>query len=100
MLGKEGPCDQAERGNIAERANVKKRAPPQSVNQPETDESENQIGHANTNRLKQRSFCAQAGEFKDAGSEIQNRVDAGELVEEGNQDREQDRFLQAPGPEI
>src|ERR1700716_2736404 len=100
MTCKEGPGNETERGDVAERANIKKGAPAQAVNQPETDESENEVSHANADRLQQSSFCAEAGEFKDARSEVQNRVDARKLVEEGNQDGKQDRFLQTPGPEI
>src|SRR5271157_4443615 len=54
MLSKEGPGHQAERGNIAERANKQKRAPSQSVNQPESDKGKNKIGSADADRLQQR----------------------------------------------
>src|ERR1700732_3636191 len=100
MTCKEGPGDETKRGDVAERANIKKCTPAQAVNQPEADESENQIGHANSDRLQQSSFCGEAGQFKDAGSEVQNRIDAGKLVEESNQDGEQDRFAQTSGPEM
>src|ERR1039458_734390 len=50
-------------------------------------------------KLPDDACWVEAGQFKDARREIQNCVDAGELVEEGNQDGEQDRFLQPFGPE-
>src|SRR5580693_7393399 len=100
MVRKESPRDETERGNVAERANIKKSAPAQPVNQPEADKRENEIGNANANRLQQRGLCTEAGEFKDAGSKIQNRIDARHLIEERNQDGEQDRFAKAPSPEM
>ena len=39
-----------------------------------------------------------AGEFEDAGGEIEHRIDAGELVEERDQECQQDWHPQAPGP--
>ena len=100
MIGKKGPGDQAERNDVTERANIKQRAPAQPVNQPESDKSENQIGDADADGLQQRGFCAEAGQFKDAGREVQNRIDAGELVEEGDQDGEQNRLLKTRRPEM
>src|ERR1700682_161615 len=79
MTCKESPGNETERCDVAERANIKKGAPAESVNQPEADKSKNQIGHANTNGLQQGRFRTQARKFKDAGSKVQNRVDAGWL---------------------
>ncbi len=76
VTGKESPCDQAKRSNVADRADIKKSAPAQPVNQPESDKSENQIRDADADRLQQRGFRAEAGKFKDARREIQNRIDA------------------------
>src|ERR1019366_2156315 len=84
MLSKECPGNQAERANVAERANEKQRAAAQSVNQPEADKRKNEIGDADADRLQQRSLRSQAGQFKDPRSEIENRVDPGELVEKGD----------------
>src|SRR5271169_2012582 len=100
MFCKECPGDQTERSDIAEGADIKKGAPPEPVNQPEADESENQIGDANADGLQQCGLCAKAGEFKDAGSEVQNRIDARHLVEECNQDGEQDGLLKTSSPEM
>ena len=100
MICKKGPGDEAERGDVAERADIKKSAPAQPVNQPEADERENKIGDADADRLQQRGFCAEAGKFKNARREIQNRVDARHLIEERNQDGEQDRFAKTSRPEM
>src|SRR5579864_7683610 len=70
MLGKEGPCHEAKRSDVAERADIKKRAPAESVNQPQADKSKDEIGHANSDGLQQSSLCGKAREFKDAGREI------------------------------
>ncbi len=42
----------------------------------------------------------EAGHLEDARREVEHRVDAGELVEERDQDGEQDRHAQASGPEM
>ena len=48
VTGKESPCDQAKRSDVSDRADIKKSAPAQPVNQPESDKSENQIGEPNS----------------------------------------------------
>src|ERR1039457_1371981 len=100
MICKEGPGDETQRGNVAERADIEKSTPSQPVNQPEADKGENEIGDANPDGLQERGFCAEAGKFKYAGREVQNRIDARELVEEGNQNGEQDRFAKTSRPEM
>src|ERR1700686_3436397 len=100
MVGKERPGDQTKGGDIAERANVEERSPAQAVDQPEADKGENEIGDADPDGLQQSGFCAEAREFKDAGREVQNCVDAGHLVEECNQNSQQDGFTQTPRPEM
>src|SRR5579864_1796557 len=70
MLGKEGPCHEAERSDVAKRSDIKKRAPAQPVNQPQADKSKDEIGHANSDGLQQSGFCGKASEFEDAGREI------------------------------
>jgi hypothetical protein len=68
VAGKEGPCREAKRSDVAERADIKKSAPAQPVNQPESDKSENQIGDANADRLQQRGFCARPVSSKMRGA--------------------------------
>src|SRR5579863_10497896 len=51
MTCKESPRDQAERGDVAERTNIKKRATAQPVNQPEPDKRENEIGDSDADGL-------------------------------------------------
>ena len=94
MLSKESPGNQTERSDVAERSNKKKRATTQPVNEPEADKSEYEISDADADGLEQRCFRSQAGKFKYARREIENRIDAGELVEKRNQDGKQDRFAQ------
>ena len=98
--GKESPCHQAKRSDVADRADIKKSAPAEPVDQPESDESKNQIGNADADRLQQRGFRGEAGQFKDAWREIQNRIDARHLVEEGDQDGQQDWFAKTHRPEM
>src|SRR5438876_4501674 len=94
MLSKESPGNQTERSDVAERSNKKKRAATQPVNEPEADKSEHEISDADADGLEQRRFRSQPGKFKYARREIENRIDAGELVEKRNQDGKQDRFAQ------
>ena len=70
---------------------IQQRAPAQPVNEPQTDKSEDQIGHANADGLEQRGFLAQTGHLKNARRKIENGIDAGELVEERDEKGEQDR---------
>src|SRR5208337_2576807 len=100
MLSKKRPGHQSERADVAERANKKKRASSQSVNQPEANKGKNEIGNADADRLQQRRLCPEPSKFKDARSEVENRVDAGELIEERNQNGQQNRFAQTPCPEM
>src|SRR5579864_5126859 len=100
MLRKESPRSEAKRSDVTERANIKKSAPAESIDQPEPDEREYKIGDTDADRLQQRRLRAQAGQFKDARGEVQNCVDARELIEERDQDSEQDRFAETAGPEI
>src|ERR1022692_140813 len=99
MVRKESPCNQPERGDVAERANIKKSAPAQPVNQPEADKGENKIGDANADRLQQRGFSAKPGKFEYARREIQNRIDARHLIEKRNQDGEHDRLSKGHSPQ-
>src|ERR1700686_686308 len=100
MVRKEGPRDEAERSDIAKRADVQRGGPSQPVKQPESDKSENEIGDSDTDGLQKGGLCAQTCEFKDARCEVQNRIDAGKLIEEGDQDGEQDRFAKTHRPEM
>src|ERR1700722_15221287 len=100
MIGKERPRDQAQRDDVAERADIEKSAAAQPVNQPEADKSENEISDADADGLQQRSLCPETGKFKDARRKIQNGVDAGQLIEERNQDSEHDRLAQTRSPEM
>src|ERR1019366_4969662 len=100
MLCKKGPGDETERADVAERADKEKSATAQPVNQPEADKGENKVGDADSDGLQQRGFCTQPGKFKYARSEVKNRVDAGELVEECDEDGKQDRFAKTTCPEM
>src|ERR1700683_393047 len=100
MPGKEGPCHKSKRGDVAERANIKKRTPAQAVDQPESDKCENEIGKANANRLQQGGLRAETGKFKDARGEVQNRIDARHLIEECNQNGEENRFPKTRRPKM
>jgi len=100
MLRKKSPGNQTERADVSERADKEKRAATQPVNEPEADKRENEIGEADANGLQQRGFRAQPGKFKYAWGEIENRIDAGELVEKCNQDGEQNRFAKTACPEM
>ena len=93
------PRAQPERGDVAERADVEQRAPAQPVDQPEADEGEDEIRDADADGLQQRGLCAEAGQLEDARREVEDRVDAGELVEERDEEREQDGHAQPPRPE-
>src|SRR5260221_9434607 len=98
MLREERQGNETERADITERPNVKQRASAQPVNEPQPHEGEDEIGHTNSHRLEQRGFRRQTGQLKNARSEIENRVDAGELIEEGDQKGQQDRSAQAHSP--
>src|ERR1700676_4946091 len=84
MLRKKSPGNQTERADVSERADNEKRAATQPVNEPKANKREDEIGQADANGLQQRGFRAQPGKFKYARREIENRIDAGELVEECN----------------
>lgn len=81
------------------RTDVEQRAPAKAVDECQSDKGEDQIGDADADRLKQRRLFAHAGHFEDPGCEIENRIDAGELVEKGDEEREQNGNPQAAGPE-
>ena len=98
MLGEERPGGQAKRRDVAERADIEQRAAPQSVDQPQPDEREDQVGDAYADGLQQRGPLTQPGHFEDARGEIQHRVDAGKLVEERHQNGEGNRHTQTPRP--
>src|SRR5271163_638991 len=100
VTGKESPRDQPERSDVADRADIKKSAPADPVNQPESDKGENQIRDADANRLQQRSLSGESGQFKDARREIQNRIDARHLIKERNQDGKQDWFPKTHRPKM
>src|SRR5438046_671735 len=74
MSAEKSPGGQPERKDVAEGADVKQRAAAKAINQPEPDESENKIGHADAHGLEQRGFRAQAGQRKNAWREIEHRV--------------------------
>ena len=75
------------------------RVTPEAVDQPEPDEGENQIGDPDADRLEQGSLAFQTRQFKNAWSEIEHRIDTGELVEKRNEHGQQNRHPQTPGPE-
>ena len=100
MLREKSPGHQAERSDVTERTNEKKRAPAQPVNQPQADKSKDQIGHADADGLQQRGLRTQTSQLKNARREIKNRIDAGKLVEKRDEDGQQDRPAQPPRPEM
>src|ERR1035438_9679496 len=99
VSGKEGPGDKPQREDITKRADIKQGAAAQPINEPKPYESENKIGHADANGLQKRGIRTQTGKFKYARSKVENGVDAGELVEEGNQKSQQDGSLELAAPE-
>src|ERR1035438_1418126 len=50
--------------------------------------------------MEQRIFGPGAGESENTRREVEHRVDAGELVEEGDEEGQQDRNAQLPRPEM
>src|ERR1019366_2522050 len=98
MFSKERPSDQSQREDVTKRADIEQRAPPQTINEPQPKKSENQVGQADADGLQQRGFGTQTGQFKDARRKVENGVDAGELVEEGDQKCQQDRRLELSAP--
>ena len=50
------------------------------------------IRHTNADRLQQRGLFAQTSQFEYARREIENRVNAGELVEESDEKSERNRL--------
>jgi len=98
-FGEERPRTKAERGDVAKRADVKQGAATEAVDQPEADESKDQVGDPDADRLEQCRFLPQTGELENARCEIQDRIDARELVEESEQEGKQDRRFQPHAPE-
>ena len=89
--GVKTPRAEAERGDVAERADQQQRAAAEAVDQPEADEREDQIRDANADRGEQRRRLPEAGQFEDARGEVENRVHARHLVEERHEERQHDR---------
>ncbi len=81
MLGEKRPRRQSQRDDVTERADEQQRAAAQPVNQPQADKREQQVGYADPDRLEQRGFFTEAGQLENARRKIENRVDAGKLVE-------------------
>jgi hypothetical protein len=95
----EGPRGEAERRDVAQRSDEQQRAPPDSVDQPEADEREDEVGEPDADRLQERRLGTQSGHLEDARREVEDRVDSGELVEEGDEKREKDGRAQPHRPE-
>src|ERR1041385_5972277 len=98
VAGIEGPRAEAERRDVAERADEQQRAPAEPVDEPEADEGEDEVRDADADRLQQRRLLAETGEAEYARREVEDRVDAGELVEERDEEGERDGDAEAPGP--
>ena len=75
------------------------RAAAESVDKPQTDESEDEVRDPDADGLQQRGLLAQTGQFKDARSEVEDGIDAGELIEERHQERDEYRRPHAAAPE-
>ena len=99
MSREERPRHHAERRDVAERPDVEQRAAAQAIDEPEADEREHQVRHTDADRLQQRGLVTEAGELEDARREVQDCVDARELVEERDQECEHDRHTQRTCPE-
>src|SRR5450631_2437965 len=97
---KKCPRDQPKGHNVAKRTYIQKRPPSQAVNQPESDEGEHQVGYPNSHRLQQRGLGPEPGKLKESWSEVQDCVNARQLVEECNQNRKQNGPAELAGPEI
>lgn len=76
VFSKERPRAQSERPDVAERSDVEQRASTEAINQPQADEREDKVRHANTDGLQQRGLLAEACEFENARREVEDRVDA------------------------
>ena len=85
----ERPRAQPQRGDVAERADIQQRAPAEPVNEPQADEREDEIRDADADRLQQCRLLAEPGEFEDARREVEDGIDAGELIEEGDEERDE-----------
>ena len=55
MSREERPCAESERGDIAEGADRQQLLAAEAVNQPETDEGEDEVGDSNADRLQQET---------------------------------------------
>src|SRR5690348_17477638 len=93
-MGEECPRAQTEGCDVAERSDREQSSAAQSIDQPQSDESENEIGDADSDRLQQCCLGAESGHLEYARREIEDRVDSGELIEERDQEREHDRHTQ------
>ena len=96
---KERPGAESERGDVSKRADIEKRAAAQFVDEPKADKGEHQVGHPDADRLQERGFLSQSGHFENAGRKVEDRINAGELVEKGDQEGELDRGFESLRPE-
>ena len=99
-LGIERPRAQPERGDIAERPDVEEGAASEAVDEPETDVGEDEVGDADADGLEQRGLLAEPCPLEDARREVEDGVDAGKLVEEGDEECEHDRDPEPPREEL
>ena len=76
VLGEKPPGHKAEREDVAEGSDVEKSPAAETVDQPKPDKREYQVSETDADGLQQRCFRRQSSEFKNAGSEIENCVDA------------------------
>ena len=98
MLGKKGPGDRTQRNDVTKRSDKKQGAPPRLVDQPQADKSEDQIGHPNANGLQQGRFRPQASQLENTRRKIEDRIDAGQLVEKSDEKCQDNGHAQPPRP--
>ena len=87
ILRFESPCAESERDDVSEGADDEQLFPSDAINQPEAGEGEDKVGETDADGLEQSRLGAESGHFKNAGCEVEDGVDAGELVEERDERR-------------
>ena len=75
VFGEKGPGTQTERHDVAKGSDVEKSPPAESINEPESEKGEDQIGDSNSNGLKQSCLFIESGEFKGPRRTVENRID-------------------------
>ena len=82
VMREKRPRRHTQGGDVPERTDIEERAATHPVNQPESHECEDQIGDADADGLEKCRLLAEPCHLEDTRSEVEHRIDAGELVEE------------------